>query len=147
MLQRNSKETVRTLFTIIYTWCSIYKLLQEEVQKFFQLQQLAAELQITGLSRSKLIFQDFPGPGNFTNTILWLSTSSGIFMFATYSWYYKFVIHARRYWLATTINSYVKYCLYIDTASSQSQKCSDRKRKVDLKNMILRLKSISIILA
>jgi len=33
--------------------------------------------QIPGLSRTKLIFQDFPGPGNFTNTIPGLSRRRG----------------------------------------------------------------------
>ena len=32
-------------------------------------------LRFTGLSRTNLIFQDFPGPGNFTNTIPGLSRS------------------------------------------------------------------------
>ena len=48
----------------------IYKLLQDEVQKFFQLQQLTVQLQIPGLSRTLYLdLQDFPGPGNFINTI------------------------------------------------------------------------------
>jgi len=52
----------------------IYKLLQDEVQKFFHLQQLTVQLQISGLSRTLYLdLQDFPGRGNFTNTIPGLS--------------------------------------------------------------------------
>ena len=49
-------KKLNTFYNYLQTMFYICKLLQEEVQKFFQLQQLAAELQITGLSRSKLIF-------------------------------------------------------------------------------------------
>jgi len=47
----------------------IYKLLQEEVQKFF-LAPAACVIASASDSRTlHLDFQDFPGPGNFTNTI------------------------------------------------------------------------------
>jgi len=52
----------------------IYKLLQEEVQKFFSSGSLRHRVRcphkIPGLSRTlHLDFLDFPGPGNFSNTI------------------------------------------------------------------------------
>jgi len=84
MLQRSSKETVWTLFTIIYTDVPYLQVTAARSSEVFQLQQLAVQLQIPGLSRTSyyisrtnLIFQDFPGPGNFTITVPGLSRRRG----------------------------------------------------------------------
>ena len=59
----------------------IYKLLQEEVQKFFSITASDMRIitqQIPTLPRTLLLdFHDFPGPGNFTNTIPGLSSWRG----------------------------------------------------------------------
>ena len=82
MLRRNSKKTVGTFFcnyrgvrTHIF-----WRLCPDRVCRLHHclansgtFQDLA--LRFTGLSRTNLIFQDFPGPGNFTNTIPRLSRS------------------------------------------------------------------------
>ena len=57
MLQTRSKETVQTLFMDVLYERGV------RTRIFWHLHHCPAN------SRTKLIFQDFPGPGNFTNTV------------------------------------------------------------------------------
>jgi len=63
MFWRNSKETDQ----IQNRGAWMHILVSASASLASKLQGLA--LGFPGLSRTKLIFQDFPGPGNFTNTI------------------------------------------------------------------------------
>jgi len=92
MLRRNSKETVRTPFTIVYTRWSIYtSYCRKKFRSFFSSSSLRHRvrirfqdfaLRLPGLSRSwkfykhnsRTYFQDFPRPNSFSRSWKFLKT-------------------------------------------------------------------------